>query len=65
MPAPPDLLMNAAMIFGTVLGAGKIAMNGIGKSIIRIESKLDTIDAKVDDHGERIAVIESKEEVQI
>ena len=57
----PDLLINAAMIFATVLGAGKIAMNGLGKSVVRIEAKLDVIDAKVDDHGERIAVLEVRE----
>ena len=57
----PDLFINGAMIFATVLGAGKIAMNGLSKSVERIEDKLDVIDAKVDDHGERIAVLEVKE----
>ena len=57
----PDLLINGAMIFATVLGAGKIAMNGLSKSVERIEDKLDIIDTKVDDHGERIAVLEVRE----
>ena len=53
----PDLFINATMIFATVLGAGKIAMNGLNKSVDRIEKKIDAIDKKVGTHSERIAVL--------
>jgi len=54
-----ELFINGAMIFGTVLGAGKIAMNGLAKSQMRIENKIDKIDARLDEHGERLAGLEA------
>ncbi len=58
----PDLFINGAMIFATVWGAGKIAMNGISKSQGRIETKVDKIAIVQSEHGERLARLESKHE---
>ena len=53
------------MVFATVFGAGKFAMNGIAKQVTRMELKLDKLDDKVDIYGERIVVLEAKDEVNV
>jgi len=55
-----ELILNGALIFGTVWGGVKVSMNGVYKKLDNHEVKLDKITESLGEHGERLARVETQ-----
>lgn len=55
----PVILVNGIVTLGAVIGGIKISMNGIHKSLARLEKGQERIDAKVEDHNNRLLTMET------
>ncbi len=55
-----DLILNGALIFGTVWGGVKFSMNGVYKKLDRQETKIDSITTAVGKNTQRLVRVETK-----
>ena len=58
----PAVLVNGFITLGAVIGGIKISMNGIHKSLSRLEEGQTEVKGTLVDHGERLVRVETQME---
>ena len=53
-------LLAAPLAAGAAYGGVKVGLNGMKQSILQIERVVSRLDQKVDNHGERLASVETE-----